>query len=282
MKQNYMKYKRLAIIYFLQFFIFFSTVVYAGQLVIVIDDIGYRKEDKEIYTLPKEVSIAIIPSSPHATSRAEDGFKQQRDILIHLPMQPLSDVRVEKGALKTGMSRMEVKELIDDAREKVPYAIGLNNHMGSAATVDRVLMEYLMELMAQNKLFFLDSRTNSKTIGATIADNYGIPALKRHIFLDDSNKFIDVKNQFNSAVHYAQKYGLAILIGHPRPNSIKVLKQGIKHLPKDVELVKISHLWRNNKIIPEQPFKLFFDIKPSQTSLENPIYVPLLRGVPKY
>lgn len=282
MKRNHMKYKRLFICCFLHIFIFFNTISYAGQLAIVIDDIGYRKEDSAIYKLPQEVNVAIIPSSPHATLRAKEAFKQERDILIHLPMQPLGNMSVEKGALKTGMSRTEVKELIDNAIEKVPYAIGLNNHMGSAATADRVLMEYLMELLTKNKLFFLDSRTNSKSIGAETAINYGIPALKRHIFLDDSNLLEDVQKQFNYAVHYAKKYGLAILIGHPRPNSIKVLKHGIKHLPKDIKLVKMSHLWRNDKITPEQPFKLFFDIKPSQTSLENPIYVPLLRGIPKY
>ncbi|MDP8038756.1 MULTISPECIES: divergent polysaccharide deacetylase family protein [Pasteurellaceae] len=276
------KYKRLVIILFLQIFIWMIPLANAGKLVIVIDDIGYRSQDQAIYHLPKAVNVSIIPAAPYATVRAKQAFEQQRDILIHLPMQPLSNIPIETGALKIGMSKEKIKNLIVNARKKVPYAIGLNNHMGSAATADRTSMSYLMDILAENKLFFLDSVTSGKTVAADIAKSLGIPTLKRNVFLDDSNKLADVQNRFDYAVRYAQKNGLAILIGHPRNNSIKVLQQGLKNLPDDVQLVNIGSLWRNEKMVTEKDFILFFEIKPSQTSKgNNPTHIPLLRGVPK-
>ena len=46
---------------------------------------------------------------------------------------------------------------------------------------------------------------------------------------------------------YARKHGTAIAIGHPRPNTVAVLKAGIKNLPDDIQLVSMGSLWRNEK-----------------------------------
>ncbi len=274
-------YKRLNLKNILQILLLISPLATASKLAIVIDDIGYRSEDNAIYEMPQEVSVSIIPVSPYATNRAKKAFLQQRDILIHQPMQPLSNIRIEDKALKIGMEKKQVQETIEYARKRVPYAIGLNNHMGSAATADQQLMTYLMEILANEQLFFLDSKTNSQSVASQTAKSFYIPTLERHFFLDDSNTLSDVQAQFNSAVHYAQKNGLAILIGHPRKNSIKVLQQGTKNLPDDVKLVKISSLWRTEKVKTPKPLIMFFDVKPAQTSTSNLNYVPLLRGLPK-
>ncbi|MDG6882696.1 hypothetical protein A6A21_09265 [Phocoenobacter uteri] len=276
-----MKYKRLNFLRILQILLFISPLASASKLAIVIDDVGYRQEDYAIYDMPQEVTVSIIPVSPYATERAEKAFEQQRDVLIHQPMQPLSKIKIEDKALEVGMEKPQIQEIMDYARKRVPYAIGLNNHMGSAATADQQLMNYFMEILANEQLFFLDSKTNSKSVAAQTAKSFYIPTLERHVFLDDNNSLADVQRHFDLAVRYAQKNGLAILIGHPRKNSIKVLQQGIKNLPNDVELVKMSSLWRNEKVKISKPLIMFFEMKPAQTSTSNLNNVPLLRGVPK-
>lgn len=274
--------KRSVVILFLQIFLFFCPLVQAGKLAIVIDDIGYRaREDSEIYRLPKAVAVAIIPSAPMATSRAKQAFEQQRDILIHLPMQPKNTAQpIEAGALKVGMSEEQVERLITFSRERVPYAIGLNNHMGSRATSDKALMSNLMKTLAQQKLFFLDSKTAGDSVAYQTAKNTGISALERHIFLDDSDLYADVERQFAAAVAYARKHGLAIMIGHPRKNSIAVLQKGLANLPSDIQLVSMGSLWRNEKVEPVKPFNFQFWGVAAQTSVAPFEYVPLLRGLP--
>ena len=63
---------------------------------------------------------------------------------------------------------------------------------------------------------------------------------------------MDVQRQFQSAIQYARKHGTAIAIGHPRPNTVAVLKSGIKNLPDDIQLVGMGSLWRNEKIFLRQ------------------------------
>ena len=278
-----MKYKRFVIAIFLQIFVSISPLAVAGKLAIVIDDIGYRaREDDAIYNLPKEVSVAIIPVAPYATARANKAYAQKRDILIHLPMQPQNSAQlIEAGALFVGMGEDKVACLIESARMQVPYAIGLNNHMGSKATTDRQTMQYLMKALSAQQLFFLDSKTAGNSVAAKVAKEFGIKALERHIFLDDSDALEDVKRQFQQAISYARKNGLAIMIGHPRKHSIAVLERGLSNLPDDIQLVSLSSLWRDEKVEPVKPFSVQFVIEPALSSVPPFHTVPLLRGLPR-
>ncbi|AIZ79163.1 divergent polysaccharide deacetylase family protein [Actinobacillus equuli] len=274
--------KRSTLAIFLQGLLFITLPAQAGKLAIVIDDIGYRmKEDNAIYALPKEVSVAIIPVAPYATARAKKAYEQKRDVLIHLPMQPQNKQQpIESGALMIGTSEAKVSQLIQAARNQVPYAIGLNNHMGSGATADRTTMSHLMKVMAQQQLFFLDSKTGP-SVAAKVAKEFGVKALERNLFLDDSDLLSDVQRQFDTAIEYARKHGSAILIGHPRKNSVAVLEQGIANLPQDIQLVSMGSLWRNEAVVPASTLIMVFDNPPAPTSIAPFNAVPLLRGIPK-
>ncbi|AXP45266.1 divergent polysaccharide deacetylase family protein [Haemophilus influenzae] len=269
-------------------FIVFSTALYTSfsfaqsKLAIVIDDVGYHsKEDAAIFAMPREISVAIIPAAPYARARNQEAKSQGRDILIHMPMQPVSAVQIEDGGLHLGMSEAQVNDRVNTAKNIVRDAIGMNNHMGSAATADPQLMTYLMTALQEKHLFFLDSRTIGKSVAGKIAKEQGVRSLDRHIFLDDSNEFADVQRQFKAAIHYARKHGSAIAIGHPRANTIAVLQAGLNNLPEDIQLVGMGNLWRNEKVIPPKPFILLFSEVPAPTSIEPFEPVGVLRGVPK-
>ncbi len=282
MMMNKWRNKRSISWFFLQILWLISPLAEAGKLAILIDDIGYRaKEDSAIYALPKEVSVAIIPVAPYATARANKAFEQQRDVLIHLPMEPQTRQSIEAGALLVGMNETQIATLIKNAQMQVPNAIGLNNHMGSKATTDKKTMQYLMKSLSQQNLAFLDSKTAGNSVAYKTAKEYGIKALERHIFLDDSDEFNDVQRQFSNAIHYARKHGVAVMIGHPRKNSVEVLENGIANLPADIQLVSLRELWNGDESEPIKPFIMLFDIEPALTSKAPYQVVPLLRGVPK-
>ena len=253
----------------------------SAKLAIVIDDIGYHpKDDAAILAMPKEISVAIIPSAPYASQRHNQAQTQGRDILIHMPMQPMGNHKIEEGGLHLGMTQAEVSQRVQDAKSVLPAAIGMNNHMGSAATADNLLMNYLMSELYKQQLFFLDSRTIGRSVAAKIAKEQGVKAVERHIFLDNSDLYEDVNHQFQQAVLHARKHGTAIAIGHPRKNTVAALQTGLRNLPSDVQLVGIGSLWRNEKNEPPKPFILLFSNQPAPTSTAPFAWNPLLRGVP--
>lgn len=219
----------------------------AGKLAIVIDDFGYRKSiEEQIILLSTEITVSILPNSPNAEKIAFYAHEQGNDIMIHLPMAPISKQYLEKDTLTPDMSQEEIQRIISEAILKVPYAIGLNNHMGSKMTTNVEGMRKVMESLLNYPLFFLDSRTIAQSKAMAIAREYRIPAIRRDIFLDDLKDEKSIMIQFDLAIELARKHKQAIVIGHPYFATLNVLQQKLAQLPDDIELVKLSSLIDNS------------------------------------
>lgn len=216
----------------------------AGQLAIVIDDFGYRpKEENKILQMPTSISIAILPNAPYAREMAIKARDQNREILIHLPMAPISKQPLEKDTLQPSMSEAEIQRIIRQAVNAVPYAIGMNNHMGSAMTANLEAMRKVMRTLEQYPFrYFLDSVTIGSTQVSNAAEGTRIRVLKRRVFLDDSQQEAEIRTQLNRAIQLVRKEGSAIAIGHPHPSTVRVLQQMLPSLPSDITLVRPSAL----------------------------------------
>ncbi|HHL2577361.1 TPA: divergent polysaccharide deacetylase family protein [Yersinia enterocolitica] len=215
----------------------------AGKLSIVIDDFGYRPQNEnKVLQMPLPISVAILPNAPYAKEMAIKAHNQGREILIHLPMAPLSKQPLERDTLQPSMSSEEIQRIIRQAVNNVPYATGMNNHMGSAMTSSLPGMQKVMQTLEHYQLYFLDSVTIGNNQASKAAEGTGVKVIKRKVFLDDSQNEAAIRQQFNRAVELARRNGSAIAIGHPHPATIKVLQQMLPQLPADIVLVKASAL----------------------------------------
>ncbi|MFV9997028.1 MAG: divergent polysaccharide deacetylase family protein [Arsenophonus endosymbiont of Dermacentor nuttalli] len=223
-----------------------SVQVNASKLAIVIDDIGYhKKEDNQLLALPAAISIAILPNSPYGREIAEKAYQQGREILIHMPMKPIGHQPLEKNTLVPEMSASEIQQHIVEAIERVPHAIGMSNHMGSAMTVNLAAMMNVMRILSHYDLYFLDSVTIANTKVNEAAKVFAVPTLRRNVFLDDVKTLAQIRKQLAFAISFARKHGSSIVIGHPYPATIQVLQQTLFELPTDIELVAVSTLFNN-------------------------------------
>uniref|UniRef100_UPI003F660380 divergent polysaccharide deacetylase family protein n=1 Tax=Dickeya zeae TaxID=204042 RepID=UPI003F660380 len=217
--------------------------VWAGKLALVIDDFGYRPHNEnQVLAMPTAISVAVLPNAPYAQEMATKAHAQGREVLIHLPMAPMSKQPLERDTLRPDMSSEEIARILRDAVNKVPYAVGLNNHMGSAMTASLPGMQKVMQAMSAYHLYFLDSMTIGSSQASQAAAGTGIKVLKRKVFLDDTQNVADIRRQFSRAVEIAQRSGYAIAIGHPHPTTIQVLQQMLPTLPADIVLVRPSQL----------------------------------------
>ncbi|MBI6164385.1 divergent polysaccharide deacetylase family protein [Serratia liquefaciens] len=215
----------------------------AGKLSIVIDDVGYRPhEEGAVLQMPTAISVAVLPNAPHARLMATRAHSQGREVLIHMPMAPLSKQPLERDTLQPSMSSEEIQRIIRNAVNNVPYAVGMNNHMGSAMTSSLPGMQKVMQALDSYQLYFLDSMTIGNSQATRAAAGTHVKVIKRKVFLDDTASEADIRRQFNRAVELARRNGSAIAIGHPRPATVKVLQQMLPTLPSDIILVKPSSL----------------------------------------
>ncbi|TSJ90676.1 divergent polysaccharide deacetylase family protein [Gilliamella apicola] len=225
------------------FLLFNANNVKAAKLALVIDDFGYRQRNEEqIISFSPNITVAVLPYSSNAKRIATIAHEHGNDVIIHLPMAPLGKQSLEKDTLFPYMSELEVKRIVDDAVSRVPYAIGVNNHMGSLMTANLNGMHNVMKALSHYSMFFLDSKTIGKTQVKNAASEYNIAVIGRDVFLDDQQKEYAIAQQFDLAIKIAQKNGHAIAIGHPYPQTVNVLRTKLANLPDDIELVKVSQL----------------------------------------
>lgn len=235
-----------------------SSPVFAGKLSIVIDDFGYRPaQENQVLQMPAALSVAVLPNAPHAREMATKAHQRGHEVLIHLPMAPLSKQPLEKDTLRPDMSAEEIARIIHDAAAAVPFAVGLNNHMGSAMTSSLPGMQKVMRVLDHYNFYFLDSMTIGNSQSTRAAAGTSVKVIKRRVFLDDTQNEVDIRKQFTRAVRLAQRDGSAIAIGHPHPATVRVLQQMLPTLPADITLVRPSQLLNepqriNNKPLPPE------------------------------
>ena len=203
-----------------------------GNLAIIVDDLGYDQASADsVLAMPFPLTVSVIPHLPLSSAVAQEAFGRGYEVLLHLPMQSESaDVKHEDVELRVGMNSQQVESALTGMLETVPHATGVNNHQGSLATSDAVLMQELMPALRQRNLFFIDSRTTANTVAFEIAERSGVRAASRKVFLDDNPTIEAVRAQLDLATRDALRDGSAIAIGHPHPATISVLAEALPQL----------------------------------------------------
>ena len=213
-----------------------------APLALVFDDAGHNLQDLRPYLeLPIPFAVAVLPGLPHSASAARAVRAAGKDLLLHLPMEPLNGEDPGPGAVTTAHDAAAIRALLERALGEVPGAIGVNNHMGSKATADLRVMAELMGLLRDGGRLFLDSRTTAESAAAPAAAAAGVPFLARDVFLDNGHSAAEVRRELGRGVALARRNGGAVLIGHvTSPVSADVLRQMLAGLQRDG--VRFIHL----------------------------------------
>lgn len=219
-----------------------------GEIYLIIDDMGYRATDINAFYLPNAVAFSILPHSPKAYEFAIKAHAQSRDVMLHLPMEAESDKPLGPGAITTSMLTTDVGRTIDSALASVPYAIGVNNHMGSHLTASGPAMQTVMDVLKQYNLFFLDSRTTRYSVAQQVAQERNLPNARRHVFLDhvQSSEFMTI--QWQRLITLARQNGKAIAIAHPHPSTIAFLRKQLGQLAEQNIILKPIHQYFSRPI----------------------------------
>jgi hypothetical protein len=195
---------------------------------LVIDDLGRSLGDLEaLAALGVPVSHAVLPFESRTGEVAAALAGRGAEVLVHLPMEAAGGADPGPGTLHHGMSAAELAAATRRALSAVPGAVGANNHMGSVLSADERAMRAVLGVLAEDGLFFLDSRTSPDTVAYRAAAELGIPAAERQVFLDPDPSPEAVRAQFHRLLALAHGRGAAIAIGHPLPSTLAVLAEEV-------------------------------------------------------
>ncbi|WP_051286311.1 divergent polysaccharide deacetylase family protein [Megalodesulfovibrio gigas] len=218
--------------------------VEGARLTIVIDDMGASlSQARELLALPAPVVFSILPYTEHAREVAELAHAAGREVLVHLPMEPVN-LRISPGrdALMVGMDDQTISRLTAVNLAGVPHAVGVNNHMGSRFTQQAELTRPALEVIRSRGLFVLDSLTHERSRLAQTSRAMGLPTYRRDVFLDVVRDATTILHQIRKAEHLALQHGQAIAIGHPHPETFEALRRWAAAPRPGITAVSLSDL----------------------------------------
>ena len=212
---------------------------------IVIDDMGKRlADDQRVLALPGPVACSFLPQARYTPLLADQAHAAGKEVMLHLPMDSVDRRPLDAGAVTLDMTEQQFVSTVQAGLDSIPHVIGINNHMGSLLTRHPGHMLWLMRFMQrQSPLFFVDSRTTVATVARMVAEENGVPASERNVFLDNHLAADEITFQFNRLLRLARKQGTALAIGHPHAQTLVLLEQQIPKLKqKGIRLVPVSEL----------------------------------------
>ncbi len=201
-----------------------------GIIAIIIDDFGYRNDhiSNGFLELPAKLTYAIIPGHDHSQLFSKKAYDAGYEIIVHLPMENIGKTYGEEEyVLMSYFQDDEIKSRINNAFDNLPEAIGLNNHQGSRGTADSRVMTLLAGVIKDKKKFFIDSRTTSNSVANSTMRRYNVPTNQRDVFLDNDLDEEKIKIQLYKLADVSERKGIAIGIGHVKPQTLNVLKNEI-------------------------------------------------------
>jgi polysaccharide deacetylase 2 family uncharacterized protein YibQ len=143
------------------------------------------------------------------------------------------------------MSEQELKRTLLASLNEMPFVSGVNNHMGSYLTGQTRTMGWLMEVLRDHPLYFIDSRTSASSVAQDVALAHRIPSMGRDVFLDHEQRWEFIQNQFHRLLKIAQHRGSAIAIAHPHEITVRYLNMVLPKLDEaGIRIATISALWQ--------------------------------------
>ncbi len=219
---------------------------YSGKLAVIVDDCGYDlKHLRTLLNTGLPFSYAIIPDKDFSSDALELIRNKGRTAMLHLPMEPIDGAQMSEGAntIRVNMTQQQKLELLRKHLRGLAGVTGVNNHQGSKATADEATMTVVLKELKAQRLFFIDSRTNSQSIAASLAQKLGVRTARNDIFLDNSTNPEEIRRQIYRACDMAEKNGSAIAICHVRPGTAQCWeKYGAEIKKTGIQLVPVSQL----------------------------------------
>ena len=215
------------------------------SIALIIDDIGFSPFlARQFLKLDVPITFSILPQLKNSYDLALEIHDQGHEIMLHQPMEP-SDPSIDPGpgALYVGHGAKEIDDIVERNFGGLPYAIGVNNHMGSKFTQCQKEVKDFITSIKKTGHFFIDSVTTRRSIAYKTAKNLDLNTACRNIFLDNNREETAIQYQLSRLRTIAHTHGCAIGIGHPFPETARAIRRFLECSEfSDFSFVHISKL----------------------------------------
>jgi polysaccharide deacetylase 2 family uncharacterized protein YibQ len=198
-----------------------SPIINNPKIAIILDDVGYNMSYiRPFLELKVPITFSILPHIHYSRRLAKRINDEGHQIMLHQPMEPHNSLlNPGPGTLYLNQNIEELHETVEKNIMSFPFAVGVNNHMGSLFTESRQKVLETLKVFKAKEFFFIDSVTSRNSHAFVTAENLNMKTASRNIFIDNQNNKTSICRQLAKLKKHALKFGSAIGIAHPRPET---------------------------------------------------------------
>src|SRR5690606_8074311 len=153
----------------------------------------------------------VLPFLPRSAEHARKAEAAGFEVILHMPMEAQdATIDIGPGGIYAAMADEDIAAAVRSALAAVPGGRGLNNHMGSRATMDTRVMRAALGVLADQELFFVDSFTIASTVGYRVAQEMQVPYAVNQVFLDHVDDEEAIRRQIRRLMNLALRDGKAV------------------------------------------------------------------------
>lgn len=230
-----------------------------SYLAIVIDDFGgyNRNGVAEMLSLDCPLTCAVMPSCENTFIDAESANKLGHEVILHMPMEAHTKLPEDWYGniyIKNNDSPQIAREKLEKCLSLVPYAKGVNIHIGSGVSQNTSIMTEIMRCVKEKNMYFCDSKTTINSVCEQCARDCRTAFVSRNEFLEKTHSadYNYARQMLTKAAKTAKQKGYSVVIGHVgaeggiatyeaiRDSLFEIKNMGIKIVPLS-KIVSLQH-----------------------------------------
>ena len=133
------------------------------------------------FALRAPFAVAVVPGTREGERTLDRARERQREVVLHLPLEPLNYPRINPGpgTLLVSWSQRRISSTVRRHLERAGAVTAVANHMGSLATQDMTMMTALYRELKRRRVAFLHMTPAPgavcKSLAADLGVNYAEP-----------------------------------------------------------------------------------------------------------
>jgi len=172
-------------------------------------------------SLPVPFAAAILPATGVSDRLFRSAAAHQREVVLHLPLEPLQYPRVDPGpgTVLVSLSGSRVTALLRKHLDQAGSVVAVANHMGSLATQDMTVMTAIFRELKRRGLPFVHLRPAAGAVCRSLASSVGVIYLEPDAVLDaeprETTRALD--QSWSAALAHARARGHAVIFLRATP-----------------------------------------------------------------
>jgi polysaccharide deacetylase 2 family uncharacterized protein YibQ len=224
-----------------------------AKVAILVEDFKFSADQTTVdfLSFSEPLTVSMVGEKKMATWTAQIANEYHKEIVILLPMEPLSKSlsHYANSTMMVHYSDDKIRSLFNQAVDYIPNSTGFCNLSGSRILEDSRIMNLLCQEIKKMNRYLLISPESRKSAVDTIASNNGIEFREIDFTLNTAQPESILIDSLRLSAVLAQRKGTLLVKGKSGENFIKALKACLPIFNQNgVRFVYVSELFEKSDI----------------------------------